>query len=116
MKYKKEIEGKWIRPKRRGYKLMCCDCGLVHILDFGYEKYGSGIRIMFRAWRDNRATAASRRKKNVVIGVTSTNNESRAIALLSLALATKNKAQLWEWLFDNEEEMDAVVTQYADIS
>lgn len=64
MKYKTHKDGEWVRPKRKGYKMMCCDCGLVHIVDFSLEKHGKNRVIMFRAKRDNRATGQSRRHKN----------------------------------------------------
>ena len=57
-------EGEWIQPVRRGYKLRCCDCGLVHKLDFRLVPTKAGTFIHFRAFRDNRATAACRRKKS----------------------------------------------------
>jgi len=54
----------WIRPKRQGYKMMCCNCRLVHRLDFRLVKEGGrGYRIEFRAERDNRATGQARRWK-----------------------------------------------------
>lgn len=62
-KYPIKENGEWIRPIRRGYKMRCCDCGLVHRLDFKLIPYGSGKKIMFRAFRDNRATAAVRRSR-----------------------------------------------------
>lgn len=68
MKYKKEVAAKggwtdWIQPKRLGYKMACCDCGLVHQLNFRVIKYGGGRQcfIQFQVKRDNRATAAVRR-------------------------------------------------------
>ena len=61
MKYAEEKAGKWIRPIKKGYKMACCDCGLVHIVEFGHIPYGNGRKIVFRVWRDNRATAAMRR-------------------------------------------------------
>jgi len=30
--------GEWIQPLRKGYKLCCCDCGLVHKFDFRVYK------------------------------------------------------------------------------
>lgn len=46
----------------RGYHhVACCDCGLVH--RFTYRIKGSTVVI--RAWRDNRATAAKRRRPQV---------------------------------------------------
>jgi hypothetical protein len=56
--------GEWVQPVRRGYKMACCDCGLVHKMNFRLIKYKSGISfIQFQAFRDERATAAKRRSK-----------------------------------------------------
>lgn len=59
MKYDKPKAGEWIQPVRRGYKLACCDCGLVHNVDFRLYK----ARIQFRVFRNERSTAAMRRKR-----------------------------------------------------
>ncbi len=61
MKYVDPKEGEWIKPIKRGYKMMCCDCGLVHRIDFEHTKWGRGRKVIFRCWRDNRATAAARK-------------------------------------------------------
>lgn len=57
--YKKVHEGEWVQPRKKGYKMMCCDCGLVHVLNFRIV----GNKIKFQAFRDVRKTAASRRTK-----------------------------------------------------
>ena len=57
MKYEEPKEGEWVQPVRKGYKLCCCDCGLVHSLDFRVKNG----KIQFRAFRDNRATGQIRR-------------------------------------------------------
>lgn len=81
-KYVKEVELEdgWTReviPVMNGYKMACCDCGLVHDINFvatkiiealpdgrfkykhlPKDKYG----VALRARRNNRATAAKRRK------------------------------------------------------
>jgi hypothetical protein len=82
-KYPVEKEGKngwsrWVPPVMRGYKMACCDCGLVHNMQFkvvrvtktmrdGSWTYaavkGGKVRVMFRAQRNTRSTAALRRKK-----------------------------------------------------
>lgn len=59
MNYEYGIEGEWIQPVRRGFHLVCCDCGLVHTLDFRIHRG----KPQFRGWRDNRSTAAMRRAK-----------------------------------------------------
>jgi hypothetical protein len=28
-RYRPEIPMRWIQPRPRGYRMMCCDCGLV---------------------------------------------------------------------------------------
>lgn len=60
MKYVQVISGEWIEPTpQRGHRMKCCDCGLVHIMDF---RVVDG-KVQFRPYRDNRATAAMRRVK-----------------------------------------------------
>ena len=62
VRYTKPESGEWVRPIRRGYKLACCDCGLVHCIDFSHIPWGRGRKIIFRTRRDERATAAMRRE------------------------------------------------------
>ena len=49
--------GEGTRPRMRNFREQCCDCGLIHRLDF---RIADG-RIEFRTRRDDRATAAARR-------------------------------------------------------
>lgn len=51
----------WIQPIRKGYKIACCDCGLVHDMDFRIVPWRSGHKIQFRVARNNRSTAMMRR-------------------------------------------------------
>lgn len=62
-RYPKVKPNEWLRPVKRGYRMMCCDCGLVHELDFEHVPWGRGRKIIIRARRNNRATAAARRGK-----------------------------------------------------
>ena len=62
MKYDIPEPGEWVQPIKKGYKMICCDCGLVHRFEFRHVKWGRGRKIMFRGWRDERATAAVRRE------------------------------------------------------
>lgn len=63
-------------PIMRGYKMSCCDCGLVHDIDFevfeierfnkngtfrGKEKRGKRWRVGMRVRRNNRSTGQIRR-------------------------------------------------------
>jgi len=63
MRYTQQHDGDRVRPVMKGYKMMCCDCGLVHVLDFYVIRHGRGHKVEFMASRDNRATAASRRRR-----------------------------------------------------
>jgi hypothetical protein len=60
--------GEWTRPRLRNFREQCCDCGLIHRLDFrivdgrkGVHARLRGLKIEFRTRRDDRATAAARR-------------------------------------------------------
>jgi hypothetical protein len=67
----------WEKPIMKGYKLACCDCGLVHIVDFRvvkvvtrhrdgsmiFEPAGKRYEVEFRVARDNRATGQIRRHR-----------------------------------------------------
>jgi hypothetical protein len=54
--------GEWVQPVRRGYKMACCDCGLVHTLNFRLVKNGRGAFIQFQAFRDEKATKLVRKR------------------------------------------------------
>lgn len=41
--------GEWVQPIRKGYRLVCCDCGLAHLVDFRIHKR----HIQFRAFRED---------------------------------------------------------------
>lgn len=81
-KYKQEeaVRGEWscwINPVMKGYKLACCDCGLVHDFDFRTfkvvkrTKSGKSVKLLpvgkfqleFRCRRNKRSTAMVRRHK-----------------------------------------------------
>lgn len=58
----------WVQPVKKGYKMRCCDCGLVHridfrVLDWRTAKPMSYSKVQMRVERDNRATAAARRPR-----------------------------------------------------
>jgi hypothetical protein len=48
--------GEWTRPRMANFREQCCDCGLIHRLDFRIVG-----KVEFRTRRDDRATAAARR-------------------------------------------------------
>jgi len=51
----------WIRPIRKNYKMACCDCNLVHDLDFRIRKEWRGLVVEFRAKRNNKETKRLRK-------------------------------------------------------
>jgi len=55
-KYKKVSDGELVHTGRF-CKWMCCNCGLVHTIRFEFTGKHD-----LRMWRDNRATAARRRR------------------------------------------------------
>jgi hypothetical protein len=48
----------WVQPVRKGYRIACCDCNLVHTMDFRVRKG----QVQFRVRRNDRSTAALRRE------------------------------------------------------
>ena len=57
MKYNKVENGEWVQPIKKGYKMRCCDCGLVHTMNFRTRKG----KVQFQAFRNERSTAQTRR-------------------------------------------------------
>jgi hypothetical protein len=47
----------WVQPIEQGYKFCCCDCGLVHQMNFRIEDG----RVQLQVKRDNRSTGQIRR-------------------------------------------------------
>lgn len=78
MRYYQQTDGEWVAPSRKGYKLACCDCGLVHILNFKLVRRGGGKTIIFQAFRDERATAQKRRHRKAA-ALTENANEAKAL-------------------------------------
>ena len=57
-RYKQQFDGDIVRPRMKGYRVRCCDCGLVHIVDF----FIRDKRVEYQVWRDDRATANARKR------------------------------------------------------
>lgn len=72
----------WLAPVLKRYRMACCDCGLVHDIDFRvvrvtkrkkrgffeFERVPTGLakgkfRVMMRTKRNKRSTAAMRRNR-----------------------------------------------------
>ena len=61
--------GRWVQPQRLGYLMACCDCGLVHRMDFRIvaDQGGQRQRVQFRAWRHQGQTKALRKRLGIVV-------------------------------------------------
>ncbi len=56
----------WVQPIRKGYAMGCCDCGLVHTLQFKLVPYGDGKhKIRFRVKRDEASTKRLRKREGI---------------------------------------------------
>lgn len=51
-------DGEWIEVPMRGYKEQCCDCGLIHRMNFRLNARG---KIEIQAFRDGPATGGARK-------------------------------------------------------
>lgn len=69
---------RWVSPIPKGYRMACCDCGLVHDMEFevlkvvkkdpdgtwdGRPMSDEKYRVNFRVKRNNRSTAKMRKSK-----------------------------------------------------
>lgn len=72
---------RWIRPVPRGYRIACCDCGLVHSMD---SRVRDGM-VEVRFARDERATAAKRRWNDPTLGRTFLSFAARSLAAVYAA-------------------------------
>jgi len=51
IKFKEIQDNEWVRPIRKNYYLECCDCGLIHKMDFRLTGTIKKRVIEFRARR-----------------------------------------------------------------
>lgn len=57
--YYQVTDGEWIEVVLKGSRDQCCDCGLVHRINFRINAKG---KIEYQVFRDGRATAAARKR------------------------------------------------------
>lgn len=55
----RQTDGEWVQPTMRGFRLACCDCGLMHRINF---RIVNG-RVQFQAFRLKRRDAACERSR-----------------------------------------------------
>jgi hypothetical protein len=58
LEYYHVSDGEWIQVPMRGYKEQCCDCSLIHRMNFRITDKG---KIEIQSFRDARATAGARK-------------------------------------------------------
>lgn len=63
-RYTEWADGEWHEPIHNGYKMVCCDCGLVHDVDFRIRDFD---QVQMRVRRNNRSTALVRRHHNITV-------------------------------------------------
>ncbi len=63
-KFRQEVDSRWVQPVMKGYYMACCDCNLVHRLDF---RVVNGKRVQFRASRAPKYTARLRKKSGIIL-------------------------------------------------
>lgn len=54
--------GEWVQPVRKGYLMECCDCGLVHKMNFRLVPWGNGKKIQFQAFRARKTKSPTPRR------------------------------------------------------
>ena len=69
-RFKKVKPNEWQLPIMNGYKMACCDCGLVHNVTFKAvdeetQKKIKGGRVLMKANRNIRLTKDLRKKNNL---------------------------------------------------
>lgn len=72
MKYQQAYDGDWVQPIMKGWKMRCCDCGLVHTVNIRIV----GKKVQIQATRDKKATSNSRRSKKYLAIKKLLNNKS----------------------------------------
>lgn len=65
-------KNEWQMPIENGYKMACCDCGLVHSMDFRVidpdtEKIIKGPRAILRARRHETMTKKLRKQQGITV-------------------------------------------------
>ncbi len=60
--YKDVADGEWVRPAMKNYLAKCCDCGLVHKVNYRVVRQGRGLVVEFQAFRHAPRKSNTKRK------------------------------------------------------
>ena len=52
MRYTQVYDDVWFFPSRKGYRMACCDCGLVHDIYFKWDPRNGGRAIALKVIRN----------------------------------------------------------------
>lgn len=63
-KFKQVKSNQWVQPVRKGYLMACCDCSLVHKMDFriALNQKTNTLHVQMKAIRDEANTKRLRKK------------------------------------------------------
>lgn len=65
-RFAKPKGAEWVQPVKRGYLMACCDCGLVHRMNF--RIVGTRVqKVQFQVFRAQAHTKALRKRQGVVV-------------------------------------------------
>lgn len=70
-RFKQAKDNEWIQPIKKGYLMACCDCALVHRVDFRIvtdTKTGKQS-VQLKASRSPKYTASQRKKLNIKVSL-----------------------------------------------
>ena len=68
-RFRKAKDMEWQQPVMKNYLMACCDCGLVHGMDFRvvWNPKKKKNQVQFRAWRAPKYTSAQRKKNGIIL-------------------------------------------------
>jgi hypothetical protein len=62
------MDNEWHIPRRKNYGMQCCDCGLIHRVDFRLVTRPNGTKsVAVRARRDDKATKLARKALGIKV-------------------------------------------------
>lgn len=66
IRFKNVKRNEWQQPIMKGYQMVCCDCGLVHTMEFRVVGVRTK-RVQFRCDRAQKLTVAFRKQEGIVM-------------------------------------------------
>lgn len=63
MSYAKPKAGEWVQPVMDGYLMKCCDCELVHRMNFRVVRGPGKYQVQFQVWRHSPKTRKAKKRR-----------------------------------------------------